>query len=78
MGFSLVVLSRGHLSLRLWGLLAAVTPLVAELRLAGFSNCSTRLHYLWCTGLVAVQHVESSQTRDQTHVPCIRKQIFIH
>ena len=30
---------------------------------------------LWHTGLVAPWHVESSQTRDQTHVPCIGRQI---
>ena len=29
-------------------------------------------------GLVAPQHVESSQTRDQTHVSCIGRQILIH
>ena len=29
-------------------------------------------------GLVAPQHVGSSQTRDQTHVPCIDKQILNH
>ena len=33
---------------------------------------------LWCTGLVALQHVESSQTRDRTRVPCIGRQILIH
>ena len=24
---------------------------------------------VWCMGLVALRHVEASQTRDQTHVP---------
>ena len=33
---------------------------------------------LWCTALVASQHVGSSQTRGQTHVPCIGRQILIH
>ena len=28
-------------------------------------------------GLVAPGHVESSQTRDQTHVPCIGRRILI-
>ena len=32
----------------------------------------------WCTGLVALQHVKSSQTRDWTCVPCLGKQILIH
>ena len=29
-------------------------------------------------GLVIPQHVESSQTRDQTHVPCTGRQIINH
>ena len=29
-------------------------------------------------GLVALRHVESSQTRDCICVPCISRQIFIH
>ena len=33
---------------------------------------------MWCTGLVALWHVGSSQTRDQTNVPCISRQILIH
>ena len=35
------------------------------------------LQYLWRTGLVALRHVESSQTRDWTSVPCIDRQIPI-
>ena len=31
--------------------------------------------WFWCTGLVAPRHVESSWTRDWTHVPCISRQI---
>ena len=30
------------------------------------------------TGLVAPQHVGSSQTRDQTHVPCIGRSVLSH
>ena len=33
---------------------------------------------LWLTGLVAPQHVGSSQTRAQTRVPCIGRQILNH
>ena len=33
---------------------------------------------LWPTGLVVLRHVESSLTRDQTHVPSVGKQILIH
>ena len=31
-----------------------------------------------CTGLAALQHVVSSQTRDRTHVSCIASQILSH
>ena len=34
--------------------------------------------YLWLRGLVAPQHVGSSQTRDQTCVPCTGRQILNH
>ena len=33
---------------------------------------------LWLTGLVALQHVGSSQTRARTRVPCIGRQILNH
>ena len=38
---------------------------------AGLSCCSVWAQQLWYMGLVAPCHVESSQRRDQTHVPCI-------
>ena len=41
-----------------------------------FSSCSMWAQQLWHTGLVAPQHVGSSQTRDRTHVPCIDRQIL--
>ena len=60
-------------------------------RRVDFSSCTTpgqellhagsRMHGLSSCGgmgLVAPQHVESSQTRDQTHVPCIGRQILYH
>ena len=37
-----------------------------------------RLQQLWHTGLAAPQHMESPWSRDQTHVPCIGRQILIH
>ena len=40
----------------------------------GFSSCSTGAQYLQLVGLVVPWHVESSWTRDQTHVPCIGRQ----
>ena len=36
------------------------------------------LQKLWYAGSVPSQHVESSWTRDQTHNPCISRQIPIH
>ena len=35
-----------------------------------------RLRWLWYTGSVAPRRVESSQTRGQTHVSCISRQIL--
>ena len=57
----------------LHGLLMAVASLVAEHRLKciGFSSCGTQ-------ALVALQHVESSWTRDRIHVCCIGRWILIH
>ena len=54
------------------GRLIAVASLVAE--------TGSRLHsqWLWHTGLVAPKHVESSQFRDLTHVPCIATQTPKH
>ena len=34
--------------------------------------------YLWRTGLAALWHVGSSQTRDRTHIPCTDRQILNH
>ena len=33
---------------------------------------------LWHMGLVTLQHVEYSQTRDRTHLPCTGKRILNH
>ena len=41
----------------------------------GLGTCASLALELRCTGLVALQHVGSSQTRDQTHVPCIDRWI---
>ena len=58
------------------------------LRCAGFSlrwllllqstGSRVQAQYLWLTGLVALQHVGSSWTRDRTRVPCIGRQILNH
>ena len=59
-------------------------------RCTGFSSCSTWAQQLWlagcraqaqqlqCMGLVALQHVGSFWTRDQTRVPCIGRWILNH
>ena len=51
-------------------------------RCSSFSCCRTHAlgvwaQWLWCMGLVAPWHVESSWTRDQTHVPCFGRWILI-
>ena len=48
--------------------LVAVTSLVAE-----YGVYTVWVQQLWCTGLVALWHEGSSQTRDRTYVPCIAR-----
>ena len=45
---------------------------------SGFSCCGAQAQQLWVMGLVASQHVKSSQTRDKTHVPRIGRRILNH
>ena len=54
----------GLLCVEVNGLLTAVASLVVGT--------------LWHSGLVAPWHMESSQRRDRTHVPCIGRQIPNH
>ena len=82
----------GLLFMAVCRLFIAVASLVTENRLwgAGFSSCSTcaqwlrlegsrvRAQLLRSVGLTAPQHVESSWTRDWTHVPYIGRQILNH
>ena len=42
-----------------------------------FSCCGARAQYLRHPGLVALWHVGFPQTRDQTHIPCIGRQILM-
>ena len=65
-GLSLFAASGGCSSLRSTGS-----------RHTGF-RCGSQAQQLWCTGLVAPQHVGSSWTRAQTHVPCIGRRILNH
>ena len=55
------------------GLLTVVTSLVAE-----FGLYARGLQELQCVGLIAPQHVGSSQTRDPTHVLCLSRQTLNH
>ena len=65
------------------GLVLAVASLVVEHRLRMHRlqqlwHVDSRACAVWCTGLVALRHMESSWTRDQMHVPCIGRQILYH
>ena len=55
----------------------------SSLQSAGFSYCGAwalglQTSVVVAPGLIAPWHVESSQSRDQTHVLCIGRQILIH
>ena len=85
-GLSLVAVSRGHSLVVVHGLLTEVASLTAEHRGqsvwlgSGGSQALglTQARELRCTGLVALWHVESSRTRDQSCVPCTGRQILNH
>ena len=44
----------------------------------GFSSCRVWAQNLWLTGLVAPWQMGSSQTKDQTLIPCISRWILNH
>ena len=44
----------------------------------GLRSWGTQAPVVTAHGLVALWHVESSWTRDRTHVPCVGRQILIH
>ena len=71
-GLSLAAASRGQLFAAVRGLLIVVASL-ADHRLQAHG-----LRWLWYVGLVVLRHVESSQTREQTHIPCTGRWILIH
>ena len=71
-GLSLVVASGGHSSSRCAGL-SPSRPL--SLRSTGSSRAGS---VIVAHDLVAPRHVGSSQTRAQTHVPCIGRQTLNH
>ena len=71
-GFSLVVRSRELVFSAMCWLLTAVASLVMGHRPVA------QAQELWHTGLVALQHVGSSQSRDRTRVPCIGRRDLTH
>ena len=91
-GLSLVASNRGYSSLWCAGFSLQWLILLQSTgsRCAGFSSCGMwaqelwhsgsrmQAQQLWCKGLVAPQHVGSSQTRARTRVPCIGRWILNH
>ena len=73
MGFFLVVATWGHSSLPCVGF-----SLQWLLLLPSMGSKAHRRQYLWRTGLVALQHVGSSWTRDRTCDSCIGRWILYH
>ena len=59
----------------LWEIRASV---VAARALGICSSQALGEQYFWFSGLCVPCHVGSSRTRDQTHVSCLGRQIFIH
>ena len=67
----------------LWGAGATLNHGARAFHCRGLSCCGAQApdaqaQQLWHTGLVAPRHVGSSQTRAQTRVPCIGRQILNH
>ena len=79
-GLSLVASTGGYSLLQCTGFSLQWLLLFQSMgsRHTSFSSCGTRAQVLWLTGLVALQHVGSSQTRHRTRVPCIGRQILNH
>ena len=62
----------GYSLVAVQGLLFEVASLVVE------HSSRAQVQQLWCVGLVALWHVESSQTRGGTRVACFGKWILYH
>ena len=69
---SLAVARGGPSPVVLCRLLIAVASLVVAPR------PRVQAQELWYLGLAGLRHVESSQTGDRVHVPCISRQILIY
>ena len=63
-----------------WGplFIAVRRPLTIAVSCCGAQAPDTQAQQLWLTGLVALRHVGSSQTRARTRVHCIGRQILNH
>ena len=63
-----------------WGplFIAVRGPHCRGLSCCGAQAPDAQAQQLWLTGLVAPRHVGSSQTRAETRVPCIGRQILNH
>ena len=59
------------------GLLLVVASLVAQQR-SRHAGSRSQSQQFWYMTLVALRHVESAQTKDQTHVPCTGRWILYH
>ena len=53
-------------------------PLTVAASRCGAQAPDAQAQQLWLRGLVALQHVGSSQTRARTRIPCIDRQILNH
>ena len=71
-GFSLVAVSRGYSSLWCTGFSLQWLLLLRSM------GSRAQAQQLWPSGLVALRHVGSSQTRDRTRVPCTGRWILNH
>ena len=75
---------RGLLSAAAQALLVVAASLIVEHGLweqgprVVARGSGAQAQYLWCTGLVALWHVGSSQIRDRTSVPCVARRILNH
>ena len=70
----------GYFGVAVRRLLIVVAPLVAEHRCWAHGLQYLQLVYsvLWCMGLVALHHVESSRAKDQTSDPFKCRRILNH
>ena len=85
LGHLLVTLSWGYSLVAVCRHFLVVASLAVEHSLEGVwgqllqpPGSRARVLWLWCMGLVAPGHVESSWTMDRTHIHCTGRQNLIH